>query len=211
MSSHASALPPCLLMSLHVSTKGFCSFSQLNNFLLCTFTHLFYPLDFWWILRLLPSLDYCCALTFENVLTINVLHFPSPTHPPSEGQISCFSKPGPEGQICLYWSMWFILFLKIWLHCTACRIWCWAVNTQIPICWPTREFPVIYFLKFTNHHVSPKKDVGMRKIMKRRLKWREGRNNTKNTDFLNLCVDSLPMPGHVFCVDSFLPQNEIFV
>ena len=113
MSSRPSTLPPCLLMSLHVSTKGFPSFSQLNNILLCTFTHLFYPFNFWWILRLLPSLDYCCDLTFENVLTINMPHFPSPIHPLSEGQISCFSKPGPEGQICLYWRyMIYFIFLK---------------------------------------------------------------------------------------------------
>ena len=38
-----------------------------------------------------------------------------------------------------------------------------------------------------------------------------GEKQYKDIDYLNLCVDSLPMPGHVFCVDSFLPQNEISV
>ena len=175
-------------MSLHVSTKGFPSFSQLSNILLCIFTHPFYPFNFWWILWLLPSLDYCCNLTFENVLTIKCLISHHPLTPLLKVRYLVFQNLDLKDQSIFIEDMWFILFFKIWLHCTACRILVpqpetkpghWAVNTQIPICWPTRKFPVIYFLKFTNHYVSPKKDVGMRKVMKGWLKWREGRNNTK--------------------------------
>ena len=127
----------------------------------------FYPFDFWWILSLLQSLDYCCDLIFENVLTINHASFPI-THLPSfwRSDTLFFKTWTWRTNLSLLKVCDLFYFFLIWLHCTACRILvpqpetghgCWAVNTQIPIHWPTRQFPVIYFLKFTNHYVSPKK------------------------------------------------------